>query len=63
MDDQSKDHIDTKGQKKKRNRPKQQQIHYLLTDDVENINNTSKGRDLLLANKPRVVPWRVERMP
>ena len=39
--------------------PKQLQTH---TNDVENINSTNKGRDLLLANKPRFVPWRTERM-
>ena len=32
------------------------------TNDVENINTTNKGRNLLLANKPRIVPWRTERM-
>ena len=61
MDDQRKDHIDTKGPKK-RNCPKQLPIHNLPTDDVENINSTNKGRDLLLANKPWFVPWRTERM-
>ena len=54
MDDQRKDHIDPKGPKQ-RNRSKQQQIHNLPTDDVENINSISKGRDLLLADKPQVV--------
>ena len=29
---------------------------------LPNINSTNKGRDLLLANKPRIVPWRTERM-
>ena len=61
MDDQRNDHIDTKGPKQ-RNRPKQLQTHNLPTNDVENINNTNKGRDLLLANKLRFVPWRAERM-
>ena len=42
--------------------PKQLQTHNLPTNDVENINSTNKGRDLLLANKPRFVPWRTERM-
>ena len=32
------------------------------TNDVENINSTNKGRDLLLANKPQIVPWASERM-
>ena len=62
MDDQKKDHLDPK-ECKQRNRPKQLQTHNLLTDDVENINNTNKRRDLLLDNKPRIVPWWTERMP
>ena len=33
----------------------------MFTDDVENINSTNKGRDILHANKPRIVPWRTER--
>ena len=61
VDDQRKDLIDTKGPKQK-NRLKQLQTHNLLTNDVENINSTNKERDLLLANKPRIVPWRAERM-
>ena len=61
VDDQRKDHIDTKGPKQ-RNRPKQFQTHNLPTNDVENINSTNKGRDLLLSNKPRIVPWRTEKM-
>ena len=36
--------------------------NYPPTDDVENINSTNKGRDLLLANKPQIVPWKTERM-
>ena len=55
MDDQRKDQIDTKGPKQ-RNRPKQLQTHNLPINDVENINSTNKGRDLLLANKPQFVP-------
>ena len=55
MDDQRKDHIDLKGPKQ-RHRLKQQQAHNLHTDDVENIYSTNKGRDLLLANKPQIVP-------
>ena len=35
--------------------PKQLQTHNLPTNDTENINSTSMGRDLLLANKPRIV--------
>ena len=31
---------------------KQLQTHNLPTDDVENINSTNKGRDLLFTNKP-----------
>ena len=42
--------------------PKQLQTHNLPTDDVENINSTNKGRDLLLANKLRIVPWGTEKM-
>ena len=61
MEDQRKGHIDTKGPKQ-RNRSKQLQTYNLLTNDMENINSTNKGRDLLLANKPRFVPWRTERM-
>ena len=30
---------------------------------MENTNSTNKGRDQLLANKHRIVPWRIERMP
>ena len=29
---------------------------------MENINSTNKGGDILLANKPRIVPWRKERV-
>ena len=41
---------------------KQLQTHNLPTNDVENINSTNKGRNLRLANKPRIVSWRIERM-
>ena len=41
--------------------PKQLETHNLPTDDAENIKSTNKGRDLLLANKPRIVPWGTER--
>ena len=61
MDDQRKDHIDPK-EFEQRHRSKQQQTHNLPTDDVENIKSTSKGRDLLLANKLRIVPWGAERV-
>ena len=56
MDDQRKDHIDPEGPTHW-NRPRQLQTHNLPTDDVEKINITKKGRDLLLANKTQIVPW------
>ena len=56
MDDQKQDHIDPKRQKKKSNRPKQLQTHELTAEDVKNINSTNKERDLLLGNKPLIVP-------
>ena len=62
MDDQRKDHIDPEGPNQG-NHPKQLQTHKMPTDDVENINSTSKGRDLLLTNMPRIVPRGTERMP
>ena len=49
VDDQRKDNIDTKGHK-------QVQTHNLSTNDMENINSTNKERNLLLANKPWIVP-------
>ena len=55
LDDQRNDHIDPEGPNQ-RNPSKQLQTHNLPTDDVENINSTNKGKDLLLANKPRIVP-------
>ena len=55
MDDQRKDHIDPEGPNQ-RNYPKKLQTHNLPTDDVLNINNTNKGRDLVLTNKPWIVP-------
>ena len=55
MDDQRKDHIDQKGTKQ-RNRSKQLKTHNLPTDDEENINSTNKGRDLILAKKPLIIP-------
>ena len=39
-----------------RNHSKQLQTHNLPTDDVENIHWTNKWTDLLLANKPQIVP-------
>ena len=62
MDDQRKYHFDPKRPKQK-NRPKQLQTHNPSTDDVDNTNRTNKGRDLLLANKPWIVPWGAERIP
>ena len=62
LDDQRKDHIDPK-EPKQSNHSKQLQTLNLPTDDVENINSRNKERDLLLANKPQIVPWRTERMP
>ena len=62
MDDQRKDHIDPEGPPQG-NRFKQRLTHNLATRNVENINSAIKGRDLLLANKPRIVPWGRERMP
>ena len=56
MNNQRKDHIDSKGPKL-RNHPKQLQTDNLPTDYVENINCTNKGRDLLLTNKPQIDPW------
>ena len=45
-----------------RNCSKQIQTDNLPTNDVENTNSTNKGKDLLVTNKPQVVPWRTERM-
>ena len=36
------------------------QTHNLPTDDVENIDSTNKGRDLLIVNKPQI---ETEKMP
>ena len=47
----------------KKTAPKQLQTYNLPNEDVENINSTNKGRDLLLANKLQIVPWGTERMP
>ena len=62
MEDQRKDYINPKGPKQ-RNCSKPLQTNNLPTNDVENTNSTNKRKDLLLANKPRIVPWRTERMP
>ena len=62
LDDQKKDYIDPKGPKQ-RNYSKQLQTDNLPTNDVENTNSRNKGKDILLANKPRIVPWLTERMP
>ena len=55
MNDQRKDDIDIKGLKQK-NHPKQLQTNNFPNNDVENINSTNKGKDLLLTNKLRFVP-------
>ena len=55
MDDQRKDHSDTKGPKQ-RNRPKQLQSHNLPTNVVENINSTNKERDLIFAKSRGLFP-------
>ena len=62
MDDQRQEYIDPK-EPKERNIPKQLLIHNLPTDDIENIYSTNQGKDLQLANKPKIVPWGKERMP
>ena len=51
----------TKGPKQRKCH-KQLQTHNLPTNNVENINSTNKERNLLLANKPQIDPWRTERM-
>ena len=45
-------HIDLEGPTQE-NYLKKLQTHNLLSDDVENINSTNKGRDLLLDNAHR----------
>ena len=55
IDDQRKDHIDPEGPPQGK-RCKQQQTHNQPTKDVENITGVNKGRVLLLANKPWIVP-------
>ena len=61
INNQRKDQIDLKGPKQKKY-TKWLQTHNLPTDDMENINNPNKRRDLLLANKPQIVPWGAERV-
>ena len=51
IDDPRKDRIDPEGPPQ-RKLPKRLQTRNLPTEDVENIINTNKGRDLLLTNKP-----------
>ena len=60
-DDQRKDHIDPKIPTKM-NRLQQLLTHNMPTDDVENTHSTNEEGDLLLTNKPRIVPLRRERM-
>ena len=62
VDDQRKDHIDSEGPLQG-NSPKQLQTQNLRNDDVENINNTNKGRDLLLTYKLRIVLRGTEMIP
>ena len=45
-----------------RNRHKQLQTHNVPIYDVENINSTNKGRDLLLVNKLQIVSQGTEKM-
>ena len=42
---------------------KQLQTYKLPSDDVENIINTNKGRNLRLANKAEIVLWGTEKLP
>ena len=45
----------------KKEPPLQQlQTHNLPTDDIKNTIGTTKGGDLLSANKPQAVPWETE---
>ena len=62
MKEERKDHIESEGYPQG-NQPKQLLTHNLLTNDVENINSTNKRGDLLLANKPQIVPFESESMP
>ena len=51
MDDQRKEHMEQK-RPSQMNCRKQLQADRVFTYDVENTNDTNKGRDLLFANKP-----------
>ena len=62
LDDQRKDHTNSKGPKQ-RNYSKQLQTDNQPINDVENTNIGNKGKDLLHVYKPRTVPWQTERMP
>ena len=62
VNDQRKNYINPKGPKQK-SFSKQLQTDNLPPNYVENTNSTNKRKDLLLANKPQIVPWRTERMP
>ena len=62
MNDQRKDRIDPEWLPQG-NHLKQLRTHNLPTDDVENINSTNKGRDLVLTYKSRIVLWGIEMMP
>ena len=61
IDDQRRDHIDPVGPPQE-NCPKQIQNHNLPINEEENIYSKNKGRDLQLANKPRIVLWIIKRM-
>ena len=61
MDNQRKEHINSK-RSTQNNHFKQPQTHNSSTYDVENNNGTNKGRDLLLTDKPWIVPWGIERI-
>ena len=45
-----------------KNTPKQLQTNNVPTHDVENTNVKKKGKGLLLANKPWIIPWGTERI-
>ena len=61
LDNQRKDYINPKGPRQ-RNCSKQLQTDNLPINDVENTNSTNKEKKLQLANKPRIVLWRTERV-
>ena len=64
MNDQRKDHVDLKRPGKEPPPPKKKplQTNNVPTYDVENTNCTNKGRDLLFANTPWIVPSGTEMM-